>query len=712
MTPMKKMAGKTVFGLDIGTRSIVGTVGYKKGDEFYCVAQRIKEHETRAMLDGQIHDIGKVGESIAQVKEELEKAIGRKLTEVCIAAAGRVLKTKTVQMKLEFPEVKEVTLEDIYTLKSMAVQKAYDEFGEVNQDGISFYCVGNTVIHYYMNDYQITNPEGHKASSIGADLIATFLPDDVIDGLYKAVEIAGLHVASLTLEPIAAIQVAIPEKYRMLNLALIDVGAGTSDICITNDGSIVAYGMIPSAGDGLTEVIAKHCLVDFDGAETIKRQLGEKDEIEYEDIMGLPMTISSKEMLEVLDEPIRALADAAAEKILELNGDKPVSAVFVVGGGGKIPGYTDLVAEKLGIPKQRSAIRGKEVMGNIIFEEEVTKDSTLVTPLGICLNYYEQSNNFIIVTFNDKRIKLYDNDKLSVVDAAMQADFPNEKLFPRRGKTLHFTVNKKARSVKGQLGEAALITLGGREANIYTPIHENEIIKITESSEGAPGTMTIGGLPEFRDIISVQVQDKRLNVPKYAKVNGIFQSSYYDIQEGDDIEVLDYCTVGQLLEFMDVLVPEDQEILVNHKPADRETRVYENYLVSFQMKEQQEQIEDEESVGENLKSRSPEAINPEAEGMGTDISEMDGENGSDQESSNAEKKIRPNHSFTVLVNGKPVLLTGKPEYVYVDVFDRIDFDLSKPQGKGVVTKLNGRDAQYMEPLLENDVLEIYWEKDE
>lgn len=712
MTPMKKMAGKTVFGLDIGTRSIVGTVGYKKGDEFYCVAQRIKEHETRAMLDGQIHDIGKVGESIAQVKEELEKAIGRKLTEVCIAAAGRVLKTKTVQMKLEFPEVKEVTLEDIYTLKSMAVQKAYDEFGEVNQDGISFYCVGNTVIHYYMNDYQITNPEGHKASSIGADLIATFLPDDVIDGLYKAVEIAGLHVASLTLEPIAAIQVAIPEKYRMLNLALIDVGAGTSDICITNDGSIVAYGMIPSAGDGLTEVIAKHCLVDFDGAETIKRQLGEKDEIEYEDIMGLPMTISSKEMLEVLDEPIRALADAAAEKILELNGDKPVSAVFVVGGGGKIPGYTDLVAEKLGIPKQRSAIRGKEVMGNIIFEEEVTKDSTLVTPLGICLNYYEQSNNFIIVTFNDKRIKLYDNDKLSVVDAAMQADFPNEKLFPRRGKTLHFTVNKKARSVKGQLGEAALITLGGREANIYTPIHENEIIKITESSEGAPGTMTIGGLPEFRDIISVQVQDKRLNVPKYAKVNGIFQSSYYDIQEGDDIEVLDYCTVGQLLEFMDVLVPEDQEILVNHKPADRETRVYENYLVSFQMKKPQEKFEGEEPAGEEVKSQSPEAINPEAEGMGTDISEMDGENGSDQESSNAEKVIRPNHSFTVLVNGKPVLLTGKPEYVYVDVFDRIDFDLSKPQGKGVVTKLNGRDAQYMEPLLENDVLEIYWEKDE
>ena len=46
-----------VFGLDIGTRNVVGTVGYRTEDEFIVVAQYIKEHETRAMLDGQIHDI-------------------------------------------------------------------------------------------------------------------------------------------------------------------------------------------------------------------------------------------------------------------------------------------------------------------------------------------------------------------------------------------------------------------------------------------------------------------------------------------------------------------------------------------------------------------------------------------------------------------------------------------------------------------------------
>ncbi len=84
-----------VFGLDIGTRNVVGTVGYKEDQEFVVVAQYIKEHDTRSMLDGQIHDIGRVAKTIAAVKQHLEEQIDTPLTEVCIAAAGRVLKTVT-----------------------------------------------------------------------------------------------------------------------------------------------------------------------------------------------------------------------------------------------------------------------------------------------------------------------------------------------------------------------------------------------------------------------------------------------------------------------------------------------------------------------------------------------------------------------------------------------------------------------------------------
>ena len=76
-----------VFGLDIGTRSIVGVVGFQDRKGFHVVAMAQQEHETRAMLDGQIHDIYKVGDTIRKVKNDLERQLDRQLSDVCIAAA-------------------------------------------------------------------------------------------------------------------------------------------------------------------------------------------------------------------------------------------------------------------------------------------------------------------------------------------------------------------------------------------------------------------------------------------------------------------------------------------------------------------------------------------------------------------------------------------------------------------------------------------------
>ena len=63
--------------------------------------------------------------------------------------------------------------------------------------------------------------------------------------------------------------------------------------------------------------------------------------------------------------------------------------------------------------------------------------------------------------------------------------------------------------------------------------------------------------------------------------------------------------------------------------------------------------------------------------------------------------------IVVMVNKKPVIMEGKSRYVFVDIFDYIEFDLSKPQG-AIVTTLNGLQAQFMEQLHDGDVLEIYW----
>lgn len=692
MAGVREGQGQLVFGLDIGTRSIVGTVGYLGSDRFHVLAQRVKEHETRAMLDGQIHDIGKVGETIRQVKEQLEEDLNRRLTEVCIAAAGRVLRTVTTHVEQSFEQEHEVTEEDVYSLSTMGVERAYEEFQKTNDTDMKFYCVGYTPMRYYMNGYQIGNLEGHKVKNMALDLIATFLPDDVVDGLYKAVELAGLHVANLTLEPIAAIQVAIPEKFRMLNMALVDVGAGTSDISITKDGTITAYGMIPVAGDSLTDILVQHCLVEFDTAERIKREAGVKETVEYEDIMGLPQTIYAEEVAALLEEHVNGMAKQVADCIRELNGEKAVSAVFVVGGGGMIPGYTEALARELGIVKERVAIRGQEVLRAIEFENaDSRQDSMMVTPVGICLSYYEQSNNFIFVEFNGKRIKLYDNGKLTVADAAVQSEFSNEDLFPKRGRALTFSVNGKSRIVRGIQGEAALIRVNGENADIHSQVHNGDHIEMVSSTAGDEAALELGKLAELSEQLHVIVNGTKINLPKTALVNGKLENEFYLIREEDEITVQNSYTVREIADFMDV--PLGGGILVNDTPAKPETRIYENFTLSWksEMDGAEELPETEDTTEANPETHEESTV---GEGGGT---------------ASETENLGENTRMTVIVNGMPVALTGKVDYVFVDVFSFIEFDLSKPAGRNIVTRLNGRNAEYMEPLKEGDVLEIYWE---
>ena len=67
-------------------------------------------------------------------------------------------------------------------------------------------------------------------------------------------------------------------------------------------------------------------------------------------------------------------------------------------------------------------------------------------------------------------------------------------------------------------------------------------------------------------------------------------------------------------------------------------------------------------------------------------------------------------TVTVFVNSEPVVLNDKPNYVFTDIFDHIDFDLqNRPAGKGIVTMLNGHKAVFSEELKEGDQLEIRWE---
>ena len=677
-----------VFGLDIGTRNVVGTVGYREDEHnFVVVAQSVMEHETRAMIDGQIHDIARVGKTIAKVKAQLEEQIGKPLTDVCIAAAGRVLKTVNVTVEYEYPEETVVTGEDIHTLDLLAVEKAQEELKEENDTQYNFYCVGYTTVKYYLNNEIFTNLEGHKARKIGEEIIVTFLPEDVVDGLYAAVGQAGLNVANLTLEPIAAINVAIPQAFRMLNIALVDIGAGTSDISVTKDGSVIAYGMIPLAGDELTELIVQKYLVDFKTAEQIKMDSSSKETITYRDIMLLEHTVSAQEIWELTESSVERMAEAVAEKIKELNGGKSVSATFIVGGGGKIHGYTEVLAEKLGIIKERVALRGEEVLQEVNFlQRDIKKDPLLVTPIGICLSYYDQKNSFIMVRLNGERIKLYNNNKLTVVDAALQAGFKNEDLFPKRGQEIQYVLNGVNKVARGSAGESAVISMNGKSVGMTTPLEANCDIEIIASTRGEDAVLYVEQLDEVRgQNVSFIVNGKKIICPKFVEVNGNLVQGAYAIKDGDVIETRPYYTVAQLAEFMDMEINTDKNIIVNNRVVGADALVYDNFTIEWTEHEvvlPKEMIEEESVEEETVEIQS---------------------------AAQAFHVARKN-DIQVYVNRQPVLLEGKSEYIFVDIFDVYPFDLNAGNGRAVVTKLNGEDAQFIAVLKEGDQIELGWKE--
>jgi len=391
---------------------------------------------------------------------------------------------------------------------------------------------------------------------------------------------------------------------------------------------------------------------------------------------------------------------------------------------------SDYIAEKMDIQVQRVALRGEDVMKTINFiDDTYKKDSLLVTPIGICLNYYNQSNNFIFVTLNGERVKLYDNGKLHIVDALMQGGVSNSDLFPKRGDTWEYMLNGEVKSVKGELGEAAVVYLNDELADLYTNVHTNDIIKLEPSTKGDIASISLSKLAEYKKSMSIFINGNKTVFPVVAKVNGDMTTQTYVVKPGDEIEILNYYTVEQILSFLDVDINNVDNIIVNNTSAYMDTKVYENFSMNAEFveevvpqskkKSKAKTIADKAAEEEAVKENNVGADGNKAENakdVKTDVNAEakasdSGKASSEEKAENEELNFAPANApkdVVVFVNNDTICLRGKSEYVFVDVFDYIDFDLSAGGGRKINTLVNGKPAEYMQKLNEGDSVEIYW----
>ncbi len=685
-----------IFALDIGTRTVIGIVGVYEKECFRVVAAEICEHKSRAMLDGQIHDIEKVAEVITQVKERLEKMLGVTLTKVAIAAAGRVLKTSQTKLEYDIEQGREITSEIVGSLEVDAIQNAQFKLdNEIsNEEKMTFYCVGYSVVNYFLNGYVISSLVGHKGKKIGVEVLATFLPHVVVDSLYTVMSKVGLEVISLTLEPIAAINVTIPKDLRLLNLVLVDIGAGTSDIAITRDGSVVAYGMVPIAGDEITEKIAQEFLVDFNTAEKIKISISSGTEnIKYTDILGNKYEVTHQKAIEIITPSIDFLAGSICEKILEFNQKAP-NAVFLIGGGSQIPGLTIRIAEGLSLPDNRVAVRGRDVIQNIKTKIKKLTGPESITPFGIAMMaHLQKGQDFMTVTVNENKIKLFNSKKLSVSDALILIGYNPDKLIGRSGKGLKFTLNDKDISVKGEHGMAAEIFVNNEPASLETRINNNDSIYIKPSYNGMDAEKKVADYIKHPRGITVFLNEDRIELVPYCSINGQVCSIDTLIKNGDRVQIEEIITLKDFITKFELGL-ESCFLQVNGEIGSSEYMLKDN-----------DRINNSEHVESNVLPILAGEELDEQEEYDTDSVQINQFQQDYMENNNVPG---PENGFVIYVNAERIALKENKQYIFVDIFNYINFDLSAPKGN-IVLKLNGSQANFTDMISPGDNIEIYWE---
>ena len=666
---------KIVFALDIGTRSVIGVLGYWQDHEFRVIDFEQAFHMRRAMRDGQIEDIDLVATVVNNVKTALEERSGLKFDKVSIAAAGRALKTAEASFTTDLIENEAINENLLQYMEYSAIESAQSSFEKSNAAPElaikDYYCVGYSVKSYLLDNYKIKNLLGQKGHQATVEIIAAFLPSSVLVSLYAVTAKCNLDVENLTLEPIAAIHAVVPEDIRFLNIALVDIGGGTSDIALSKDGSIIAYDMVTTAGDEITETLMKKYLTNFNSAEDMKFAMTNMEDIEIKDILGIKTTITAEEIYETSKPAIEALADAISQRILLINGSAP-AAVFLVGGGSQIRGLSAFIAEKLGMPESRVALGLVNTDNGITLFSDKLLSPTYVTPIGIgIVSALYKGCDFFSVKVNDKKIMLFNHQKIKALDALVLAGIKPTSLVGISAPNLVFTINGNRRVIKGSPSIPGKIEVNGKPANIETLVSQGDEIKVKTAKNGDTPAVSILQL----------LDDTPLSDVVYVEING---KPLLPISE----DALGQCFVS----FMD-------DIIINIKEKQDIATADEN-------------LEESDVTITKLYGSDVNTDLNKAETNETNLAANQEHLTTDEQPNDADTEATT--SINVILNGNPVHLSKPSEdedpFIIMQLLKFVDLDTEK-RGKLIMT-VNNVDAGYSTPIQDGDSATIIWQTDD
>ncbi len=340
-----------VVAVDIGTSKVCAMAGRR--DPFGRLEiLAVGKVESDGVLRGVVSNIEKTVRAISDAVRIVEQKLQKTVRTVHVGIAGQHIKSVQHRgSRLRDNADVEISSQDIRQL----IMDMY----KLNLPP------GDKILHVYPQEYSVDNEQGvvDPIGMSGVRLEANF---HIITGqitasnnIVRCVEKAGLKLADLTLEPIASSASVLSEEEKEAGIALVDIGGGTTDVCVYYDGIIRHAAIIPFGGNAVTKDIKEGCNVMLNQADKLKTKFGYAlaDEVFDDKIITIP-GLKGRENKEISQRNLALIIQARMEEILdyvmleiEKSGfeRKLTGGIVLTGGGALLNGIEKLAALHSGL---------------------------------------------------------------------------------------------------------------------------------------------------------------------------------------------------------------------------------------------------------------------------------------------------------------------------------------------------------------------------
>jgi cell division protein FtsA len=345
-----------IVGLDIGTTKICAIVAERSGDGIDVIG--IGSHPSKGLRKGVVIDIEATVDSIRKAVDEAELMAGCEINACYAGIAGGHIEARNEIGMIAIKD-REVRPADLRRVIEQAQAIAIPADREV--------------IHVIPQEYEIDGQDGikHPVGMAGVRLIAKVhivtAAVTSAQNVIKCCNKAGLNVIDIVLEPLASSEAVLAPDEKELGVALIDIGGGTTDLAVFQDGSIKHSAVMSLGGYHLTNDAAVGLRTPFDQAERIKRRFGcaAARYMPREELLVVP-SVGGRSPREVSRKVLSEFLEPRVEEILTLVRDeldrtdllrRIPSGVVVTGGSSALEGLPELAEEIFELPVRRGIPR-------------------------------------------------------------------------------------------------------------------------------------------------------------------------------------------------------------------------------------------------------------------------------------------------------------------------------------------------------------------